>query len=315
MARLELVLPDGEVPRTVFYDRLLAAAARHPWAQADGPLAIAIPAEDTALETNWPRYGDGGSCFLRGELQALTPETALGRYVGKLCAWALAHPDARLLVFSKHPSLRLAAGLRDFPNIVLADGSLAAFERSLNPRTISFPSLPMVAARPAEGPRPILASFQGVDSHPLRRRLAELHNGRDMVVRLIEPGRHSGRIDAEAGRTDADYEGLIDASTFSFVPRGDSLFSYRLLEVMARGSIPVILSDGWVLPFDRTLDWPAFSVSVHAEAIGILPQILRLFSPADIARMQARLAEVYVASFADLDRILEATLREAAALS
>ena len=32
---------------------------------------------------------------------------------------------------------------------------------------------------------------------------------------------------------------------FAFVPRGDALFSYRLLEVMARGAIPVILSDGW----------------------------------------------------------------------
>jgi len=37
---------------------------------------------------------------------------------------------------------------------------------------------------------------------------------------------------------------------------GDSLYSYRLMEVLSAGSIPIIIADDWVLPFRSTLfEW------------------------------------------------------------
>jgi hypothetical protein len=311
MRAVGLVLEDGAVPRTVFYERLLEAVRRHPWHREAGSLLI--PAEDTAQETNWPRYGARASAYVRGAQPDLSPGGPFVGYLNALAAEASRRPGDRLLVVNMHPFVRLANAFKPFRNVIVADGSLAAHERALNPRTISMPALPIVRLRPpsAAAARPILASFQGAPSHPVRAELARIGNGADIVVNLIDPKNHLGRIDAEAGRTDLSYEDLLDASVFSFVPRGDALFSYRLLEVMARGSIPVILSDGWVLPFDRTVDWPSLSVSVHHEAVPKLPEILRGFTPEDVDRLRTNGARTYETVFADLDRIVDALLGEA----
>ena len=54
--------------------------------------------------------------------------------------------------------------------------------------------------------------------------------------------------------------GLLSRAKFGFVPRGDAIFSYRLLETMSFGVIPVIIADGWALPFgEHLLDWWVFS--------------------------------------------------------
>ena len=43
----------------------------------------------------------------------------------------------------------------------------------------------------------------------------------------------------------------------SFLP---GVYSYRLTEVMLAGAVPVILSNGWVLPFSEFLEYDAFAV-------------------------------------------------------
>src|SRR5262249_54290 len=195
-------------------------------------------------------------------------------------------------------------------NVIVADASLANFERALNPATISMPALPLVSDGTNARQRDVLASFQGAASHPLRRALARLHDGSNVIIRLVEPAVYAGRIDKEAGATDSEYESLLDRSIFAFVPRGDALFSYRLLEAMARGAIPVILSDGWVLPFDRLVDWPSCSVSFHHEAVHRIPETLRGFTPSEIIRMQQNVRQTYAQFFASLGSIVTALFQE-----
>ena len=38
------------------------------------------------------------------------------------------------------------------------------------------------------------------------------------------------------------------------------VYSYRLTEVMLAGAVPVILSNGWVLPFSEFLEYDSFAL-------------------------------------------------------
>jgi hypothetical protein len=93
--------------------------------------------------------------------------------------------------------------------------------------------------------------------------------------------------------------------------RGEAHFSYRLLEVMSFGCVPVVLSDGWVLPFDRLIEWDTCALIVTADAIPDLPDVLRALEREDLLRMRAKAREIYATWFVTLDAQVEGVLRSA----
>jgi hypothetical protein len=300
--KVALANVDGSMPRTVFYDQFALAVTRNRrFAGIDVPADVLLPAEDVSFELNWPRYGRMESAFVRGQLDP-----------GKASAYVRSFVAMRrtCCVVNMHPFVRVPLSLANAAHVIVADINLAAGERSVNPRTISMPALPIVAGRPETRPRPILASFRGIRSHACRGELARLHNGRDIVCQFVDRSNHVGKLDATAGQVDHDYAALLANSVFAFVPRGDALFSYRLLEVMSFGCIPIVLSDGWILPFERSIDWPAIALCPRESEIAGIPSQLAALSAERIANMQRGVAATYATKLSSFDAIVEALFGE-----
>lgn len=131
----------------------------------------------------------------------------------------------------------------------------------------------------------------------------------------LPPGVSFTCIEKQRGRlsnTD-QYDELLD-STFGLVPKGDERWSFRFLETVGAGAIPVIVADGLTLPFENLVDWEQIVVRVpeadvlkmesFKDLLAVLPQ-----DPQEIERRQKLLVEANDKWFKDGDTIKN-TFRE-----
>jgi hypothetical protein len=108
-----------------------------------------------------------------------------------------------------------------------------------------------------------LVSFRGTSSSVLRRNLATLHNPkRRCFIQLFPEPTAIGQTSLSKNAIKV-YADLLRASEFALVPRGRSVSSFRLVEILSAGVIPVILADDWVLPFSELLDYSTFSIVIR----------------------------------------------------
>lgn len=304
MFRLALILEDAEMPRTVFWEKLLAVLQT---VGATGARTIFLPQEDMAMDTNWPRYRDRASSYIRGMGHDVSANGTVKRYFDRIIAWAQSHPQEKLLVINMNPFVRVSSMLRVYRNIFVADGCLSELDRSLNPRSISMPALPIqVSDRDywGEGRRRHLASFQGVLSHPVRAALQKCHDGEKFLIQIIQTSQHDKlKLDATTGRADQHYRDIMENADFAFIPRGDALFSYRLLEAMSFGCIPVILSDNWILPFDRLIDWRSCSLRPREDEIMPFTTLLKRLTDREVLERKQKVLDIYQRYFSSLEKI------------
>jgi hypothetical protein len=143
--------------------------------------------------------------------------------------------------------------------------------------------------------RTLLASFKGTFwSHELgappldvRAALRGLHNGRDVLVY------------ARGDPASMGYRELLADSVFAFVPRGGGLHSYRYLEALSCGAVPVLLADDWVPPFSEVLDVAAFTIVVREADAASAVARLRAVAPRQLAALRAAGAHAYRTAYAD----------------
>ncbi|CAJ0838320.1 17876_t:CDS:2 [Entrophospora sp. SA101] len=62
-------------------------------------------------------------------------------------------------------------------------------------------------------------------------------------------------IDEENGHTHEEYARLLSRTKYGLTPQGWTLDTTRLWEYLAFGVVPVIISDGIILPFENDVDW------------------------------------------------------------
>jgi hypothetical protein len=129
-----------------------------------------------------------------------------------------------------------------------------------------------------------LLTFAGNFRSPVRKQLRDfVHNGKDILF---------GSSDMMTG-LGMDYEELLRLSKFGAAPRGDNPFSYRFVEVMSGGAIPVLYADDLVLPFENVINWTEISVRIPQNQSKQTRAILMAISDAERCRMRQKMLDVY----------------------
>lgn len=148
-----------------------------------------------------------------------------------------------------------------------------------------------------------------------RNSLHHLHNGQDVVmVTTCKHGKNWREMMDERCEEDNleydrwDYENLLANSTFCLVPRGRRLGSFRFLETLQAGCLPVILSNGWQLPFDEVVDWEAASIAVDERQLLQVPEILHGLSRPRIFAMRQQTQVLWDRYLSSVQKIVDTTL-------
>ena len=161
------------------------------------------------------------------------------------------------------------------------------------------PAFPLVSFPPLDPhskPRPYLFSFVGqiTKSHwpggfvrsPTQReswkRLAE-EFGAEAFIGTKQQAQKLGFSNP--------YAALPARSVFTLCPRGIAAWTFRLFEAILCGSIPVILSDAYITPFDSTIGWDSFCLQLAERDLSEVGHILNQIDSTTVADMQERLSQ------------------------
>ncbi|XP_065566726.1 exostosin-1-like isoform X2 [Artemia franciscana] len=148
-----------------------------------------------------------------------------------------------------------------------------------------------------------------------RNALYHIHNKHDIIaVTTCKHGKSwkdmkDERCDADNKEYERyDYDVLIQNSSYCLVPRGRRLGSFRFVEVIQFGCIPVILSNGWKLPFFEVIDWTKAAITGDERLLFQAPDLVRSISPLQAFNMRQTSQLLWHIYFSSIDRIVHTTL-------
>ncbi|VDN99021.1 unnamed protein product [Rodentolepis nana] len=148
-----------------------------------------------------------------------------------------------------------------------------------------------------------------------RNSLYHIHSGKDIVIATTCKHMDNWNLYADsrcpidnAYYETVSYEELLHNSTFCLVPRGRRLGSFRFLEVLEAGCIPVLLANDWELPFAEVIDWSQIAILAYEQTLTRLPVLLRNIPESRIIQMREKVRFVWNSYFRSVDAIVHATL-------
>lgn len=125
--------------------------------------------------------------------------------------------------------------------------------------------------------RPFFANFIGKVTHPVR----------EQVLKAQAPGNYIMTYKHKLG----DYCRIIASSKFTLCPRGFGPTSFRIQEALQFGSIPVYISDEFVIP--HNLPFEEFGVIIHPKDAGRINEMLRAIPEEEVRRKQHAIPIIY----------------------
>uniref|UniRef100_A0A9J8AM43 Exostosin glycosyltransferase 1b n=1 Tax=Cyprinus carpio carpio TaxID=630221 RepID=A0A9J8AM43_CYPCA len=148
-----------------------------------------------------------------------------------------------------------------------------------------------------------------------RNALYHVHNAEDVV--LLTTCKHGkdwqkhkdARCDKDNAEYDKyDYREMLHNSTFCLVPRGRRLGSFRFLEALQAACVPVMLSNGWELPFSEVIDWNTAAVIGDERLLLQIPSTVRSIHQDKILALRQQTQFLWEAYFSSMEKIVLTTL-------
>ena len=146
---------------------------------------------------------------------------------------------------------------------------------------------------PLNLPRDLFASFMGAMSYTL---LPPEHIRGHMMLRL--QARHAGdprvmlgtpqEVAAANGRQ-LGYDEVMARSVFTLCPAGYGRWSFRFIEALLHGSIPVLLCDDYVMPFADQFRWDDYCIVVPERDALATVDMLRALPVERVTALQANI--------------------------
>ena len=147
----------------------------------------------------------------------------------------------------------------------------------LFPRDIAFLPYQISPVAPVTAQRDIFLSFMGhmtqkwLEPHHMRGgRLIEFRQGNaDPSIVIGTPEEVRTALGGPFS-----YHEVMARSVFTLCPAGYGRWTFRLPEALQCGSIPVLLSDGYVLPFGDEIDWSRYVIAIPERDLDRVPDLL-----------------------------------------
>lgn len=125
--------------------------------------------------------------------------------------------------------------------------------------------------------RDIFCNFMGGLTHQIRKD-------------LLGVAKRAGYLVSTSSMPIEQYCLNLSRSVFTLAPRGYGVTSFRLMEAVQYGSIPVYISDHKMVPHNLAFD---YGVIIDPHDIPNIDKILRSFTPEQIAEKQEKLKAAY----------------------